>query len=84
MNLIETHEKNLAWIDERVGWLIEGEVFTRSMRANRKVMERHGPDEYGSCSVCLGIWQNGSPLPVSTDFPCYTYTDITDGLGISE
>ena len=77
MNPIETHEKNLAWIDEEIKSIseqfISDEGYTNSLRANRKVLGRHAPHmSYFTppCRTCNG------------KFPCQTYTDITEGLGI--
>ena len=86
---IETHEKNLAWIDERMNALTNGgslildlssmrHDFYRSLQTNRKTLERHGPDEWGECRCCVDGQENG------IKFPCPTYTDVRDGLGISE
>ena len=92
MNPIETHEKNLAWIEGEIKSIseqfISDEGYTNSLRANRKTLERHGPenvvdwnqnttpmerDDYPQCREC----QDGV-------FPCTTYTDITEGLGIPQ
>lgn len=132
MTAQQTHEKNLAWIDERIGWLEEGPFAINSLRANRKVLERHGPEiryvvneEGGSydteeealdsfvgafdspaeeelarseakeclttfvvCLECAEI--NRSAMDNADEwvylpevyYPCPTYTDITEGLGI--
>ena len=137
MNPIETHEKNLAWVDDEIKSIseqfISDEGYTNSLRANRKTLERHGPetryvvsDDGGSfdteeealdsfigafdspaeeelarseakaclttftlCSACAEI--NNSAMEDADEwvylpevyFPCPTYTDISDGLGIS-
>ena len=90
MNPIETHEKNLAWIDKQIDLYtfalrqsMDDSEFNatssgrKSLRANRKVLERHRPrNEFcDSCSRSAGR---------GITFPCQTYVDVTDGLGISE
>lgn len=108
MTAQQTHEKNLAWIDEALeisreddaetgrmyGWDNFESNGTKSLRANRKVLERHGPqsqnplvaDFYGGeievvCDSCFEPSEDGES-PCSIAFPCLTYTDITEGLGI--
>ena len=82
MNPIETHEKNLAWIDTRIRLATQldalaARILINSLTANRAVLERHGPrNEFcDSCSRSAGR---------GITFPCQTYTDVRDGLGISE
>ena len=94
MNPIETHEKNLAWIDKQIDLYtfalrqsMDDSEFNatssgrKSLRANRKVLERHGPRVIGfrysdnvptgyECSACQVV------------YPCPNTTDITDELGI--
>lgn len=163
MTAQQTHEKNLAWIDEQVATLVasiarhkafihndsmsslklkpaidqqiaENELTLASLRANRKVLERHGaevryvvsedggsfdteeealdsfigafdsPEEeelarseakaclttFVICSECAGI--NNSAMEDADEwvylpevyFPCNSYTDITEGLGIPQ
>ena len=106
MNPIETHEKNLAWIDneEAKHYYSNHEqdqtntncIELKSFRANRKTLERHAPiemhayiigyqgartlpDHYYICGSCYDPIDEGP-----SDFPCPTYTDVLDGLGISE
>lgn len=69
MTAQQTHERNLAWIDRAIriaesdiksgngiGTMTE-ETCLASLRANRKVLERHGPDKRYSndpplCGAC--------------------------------
>ena len=36
----------------------------------------HAPNERGECGICVGIWNNGTPLPVSVNWPCTTATVV--------
>ena len=98
MTPLEAHEKYLAWIDgllkvskKHDAKLTFGNTShpdwasteTNSLTANRKVLERHAPSEKK-----IRVAKNGKIVEaiicdcgVGT-FPCPTYTDITDGLGI--
>ena len=95
MNPIETHEKYLAWIDEEIrklerfypfgsfGRILTHEIPSNSLRANRKVLERHGPiriyrTQDFECAVC----PNEELIDTKYPFPCLTYVDVRDGLGI--
>ena len=92
MNPIETHAKYLAWIDaRREENRLRGNMFTNwidpikesSLSANRKVLELHAPNISGvECSVCV-VPCFEHPADKVT-FPCQTYTDITEGLGIPQ
>ena len=100
MNPTETHEKNLAWIDERREEnRLRGNMFTNwidpikesSLSANRKTLERHGPvlqeidsTDFPNEFVCLVCFEVSEIGICSIDFPCPTYTDITEGLGIPQ
>lgn len=97
MTAQQTHEKNLAWIDTLIAQyeytlsdsldmngydgVAEG---LASLRANRKVLERHGPDENGECSDCKNYYFSPTAMPIGVSYPCPTYTDITEGLGIED
>ena len=93
MNPIETHEKYLAWIDKKIlfiGHLVSPinnlliKEYVNSLRANRKVLERHVPLERyrGQPWVCRTCRDGDGCLEF--DFPCPTYIDVRDGLGIPQ
>ena len=86
MNPTEAHEKNLAWIDKQIDLYtfalrqsMDDSEFNatssgrKSLRANRKTLVRHAPHMgyfVPPCRTC------------NETFPCDTYTDVRDGLGI--
>ena len=92
MTPLETHAKNLAWIDEEIEYMERGREFMLiapfirkgipPLTANRKVLERHGPDKYGDCRSCINWFDNGTPVICGITYPCPTTTDISEGLGI--
>ena len=61
---------------------------SQHMKALRAVVELHKPESditYRTiCSVCLGAWDNGTPLPVSINYPCLTVQAIEKALGVGE
>ncbi len=85
MTAQQTHERNLAWIDYAVGSIgtttstSNAMKYMNSLRANRAVLERHGPDEMNECRECRG---QADHYDAGKDYPCPTTTDITEGLGI--
>lgn len=50
--------------------------------ALKSAVERHGDKGDRTCKSCLGFWNNGTPLPVSINFPCNEYKDIAEKLGV--
>ena len=89
MTPLETHAKNLAWIDGRIVTVGMRDcaldlvrAYIASLTANRKVLERHAPEKHCGQPRCENNY-------VCTEgclsfFPCPTYTDVQEGLGIKE
>ncbi|CAB4218708.1 hypothetical protein UFOVP1608_46 [uncultured Caudovirales phage] len=87
MTSLETHEKNLTWIDLEIDDFSEavshsGQLLLNSLTTLRKVLERHKPDKEGFCELsCIDKNDDGHSWSI-VHFPCPTYTTITEGLGI--
>ena len=86
MNPIETHEKNLAWIDAEIesvlNQFISDEGYTNSLTANRKTLERHRPSRNFPRGFMCEECSRNKYIEDIEDFPCPTRTEVLDGLGI--
>jgi len=44
----------------------------------------HAPNERGECGICIGVWNNGTPLPVSISWPCRTMEVVISEVSNNE
>jgi hypothetical protein len=75
-----THDELLARIDNPDAWDSDGWGYLQ--KALRAVVELHKPDILQRCcSLCLGIYDNGTPIPAFIAYPCATIKAIEKELG---
>ena len=79
-----THDELLAELDSQIEISKAVGCDCKSCdnaKALRAVVELHKPTPLGNCRLCVGIWDNGTPLPVVMPYPCFTIQAIEKELG---